>query len=82
MPIGKVFAALARKRPLESLRSQGEAGWGVLAEATRGNAAMKFAARLLRACALRCAAEVRCMGRLLLALLGGGMLSWMPCDVR
>lgn len=40
MPVGKVFAALARKRPWASLRSQGETGWGVLAEAARGNAAM------------------------------------------
>lgn len=29
MPLGKVFAALARERPWTSLRSQGEAGWGL-----------------------------------------------------
>ena len=64
MPIRKVFAALARKRPLASLRSQGEAGWGVLAEATRGIAAVG----LLRG--------VACLG--VTEASGRGVVRWLP----
>ena len=46
MPLGKVFAALARERPWASLRSQGETGWDVLAEAARGNETVGLATSL------------------------------------
>ena len=52
VPLGKVFAALARKRSWVSLYFQGETGWGVLAEVARGIAAMKFCCEALRICAV------------------------------
>ena len=79
---GKVFAALARKRPWASLRSQGETGWGVLAEAARGNAAMEFA---VRCCASvrwgHALVEARCAGWLLVGLAGrrGARLDAVRC---
>ena len=81
--IGKVFAALALERPWASLRSQGETGCDVLAEAVRGIAAMGLLRVLLRACASGAhAVEVVCASWLLTDSLDDGVLVRMPCDVR
>ena len=59
-PFGKAFAALARKRPWASLRSQG--GVGQRAEAARGNGVMWSLRGLVCLCTGACGGGVMCSG--------------------